>query len=126
MLLYSIRAASEAEAGELLNRLRAGEQFPTLAATASRDEATRGLGGYVGKLRRSEMSAGIADAVFATATGSIVGPLPTDKGCNLFLVADRRVPPFEEEAHGIRLLLFRDLLTRLRVAADIRYPLLAG
>ena len=106
--------------------LRAGEQFPTLAVTASRDEATRGLGGYVGKLRRSEMSRGdCRSRVCRNAREASLGR-SNRQGLQFFLVADRRVPAFEEEAHGIRLLLFQDLLARLRVAADIRYPLLAG
>lgn len=126
VLLFSIRVASEAEAEALLRRLKAGEQFPALAAAHSVDPVTRAAGGWVGKLRRGEMAPEIADAVFRAAPGSLVGPLLTARGYNLFLVAGRRTPELDEERIAIRWMLFDELLTRLRGAARIAYPPLDG
>jgi hypothetical protein len=68
------------------------------------------------------MSAEIAEAVFAAEAGAVAGPVQTDKGCNLFLIAERKTPSFEQEAPAIRLMLFEELVARLRSAAEIRYP----
>jgi foldase protein PrsA len=126
VLLFSIRVAGEEEAEALVERLRAGEQFPALAAAHSADPASRAAGGWVGKLRRGEVAPEIGDAVFGAEPGSIVGPIRTAKGYNVFLVAARRTPTLEEERSAIRWMLFEELLTRLRSEARIAYPPLAA
>lgn len=122
VVLFSIRAASRSEAAQALKRIDAGEPFPVVAADASRDPATRRSGGFVGRLRRAEMAADVADAVFDAPTGTVVGPVDTGRGWNLFLVAARRTPPLEEEAPGIRRLLFERLVARLRATAVVTWP----
>jgi parvulin-like peptidyl-prolyl isomerase len=122
VVLFSIRVASDEEAWAIRRQVEAGSQFSALAASASLDPATRAHGGFVGRLRRREMSPEIAEAVLSVAPGSLVGPIRTERGYNLFLVADRRQPTLDEEEAAIRLLLFEELLARLRSAADIRYP----
>jgi parvulin-like peptidyl-prolyl isomerase len=122
VVLFSIRAATEADALALRARIDAGEPFPVVAATASRDPTTSTSGGLVGRVRRAELSPEIAEVAFTAEPGQVVGPMPTDKGYNLLLVADRRIPSFDDEAVGIRLWLFDALIARLRAAADIRYP----
>jgi parvulin-like peptidyl-prolyl isomerase len=124
VVLFSIRAPSEAEAFALRARVEAGEPFPVVAADASCDVSTRRTAGFVGRLRRAEMSADIARAVFGAPIGVPIGPLATEQGFNLFLAAARRVPSVEEESAGIRLLLFEELLAQLRAAADVRWPLI--
>ena len=124
VVLFSIRAASEAEGASVRARLDAGEPFPVVAADASRDATTRRAGGLVGRLRRAEMSEAIAQAVFAAEVGRPIGPLPTEKGFGVFLVAARQVPTLAEEAPAIRLLLFETMLARLRAAAVVRFPLI--
>ena len=122
VVLFSIRADSEAEAAALRARLDAGEPFPVVASAGSRDATTRRAGGFVGRLRRAEMSEDIARAVFAAEVGRPIGPLRTEKGFGLFLVAARQVPTLEEEAAGIRLMLFESLMARLRGAAIVHFP----
>ena len=122
VVLFSIRAESEAEAAALRARLDAGEPFPVVASAWSRDATTRRTGGFVGRLRRAEMSDEIARAVFTAEVGRILGPLRTDKGFGLFLVAARQVPTLEEESAGIRLMLFESLMARLRAAAALHFP----
>ena len=121
VVLFSMRAESEEEAAALRARLDTGEPFPVVASDASRDAVTRRAGGLVGRLRRAEMSEDIARAVFAAAVGHPIGPLRTEMGFGLFLVADRQVPTIEEESAGIRLLLFESLIARLRAAATVRF-----
>jgi parvulin-like peptidyl-prolyl isomerase len=122
--LFSIRLASEPEAAAVRARLEAGALFPAVAAAASLDRATGENGGFVGRLRRAELAPEIAEIVFAATPGTLLGPVPTELGVNLLLVADRRTPTLEEEAAGIRLLIFDELVARLREAADVRYPAL--
>ena len=122
--LFSIRAGTEPEAAALRLRIEAGEQFSTVAASVSLDEATRTLGGFVGRMRRSELAPRIADAVFDAAPGEVVGPIQTEKGYNVFLVADRHTPALDEQRAAIRLILFEELLNGLRQSAVIRYPAL--
>ena len=126
VVLFSIRADSEAEGAALRARLDTGEPFPVVAAEASRDAAARRAGGFVGRLRRAEMSEDIARAVFEAEVGRPFGPLRTEKGFSLFLVAARQVPTLEEEAAGIRLLLFESLIARLRAAAVVHFPSIDG
>jgi len=122
VVLFSIRADTEAEAAMLRARLDAGEPFPVVAADASRDATTRRAGGFVGRLRRAEMSDDIARAVFAGEVGRPIGPLRTEKGFGVFLVAGRQVPPLAEESAAIRLMLFETVMARLRAAATLRFP----
>jgi parvulin-like peptidyl-prolyl isomerase len=122
VVLFSIRAEAETEATALRARLDAGEPFPVVASAWSRDATTRRAGGFVGRLRRAEMSDEIARAVFAAEVGSPIGPLRTEKGFGLFLVAARQVPTLEEESAGIRLMLFESLMARLRDAATVHCP----
>jgi parvulin-like peptidyl-prolyl isomerase len=126
VVLFSIRADSEAEAAALRKRLDAGEAFSFLACQASRDAVTRRSGGLVGRLRRAEMSEDIGRAAFAAEVGRPFGPLRTEKGFGLFLVAAREVPTLEEESDSVRLLLFELLMARLRAAAVIQFPSIDG
>ena len=126
VVLFSIRAESEAEGAALRARLDAGEPFPVVASQESRDAVTRRAGGFVGRLRRAEMSEEIARAAFAAAIGHPIGPLRTEMGFGLFLVAARQVPTLEEESAGIRLLLLESLMARLRAAATVHVPPIAA
>ncbi len=121
VVLFSIRLSTEADAIEALRRIHGGAQFLVVAAACSQDEVTRGSGGLVGRIRRGEMSPEIASAIFAATPGTIVGPVQTAKGFNLFLAIDRRQASYDQERAGIRLLLFRELVSRLRAEADIRF-----
>ncbi len=124
VVLFSIRAGSAVEAAALLARLDAGEPFPVVASEASRDAVTRRAGGYVGRLRRAEMSEDIAEAVFVAEVGRPIGPLRTEKGFGLFLVAARQIPTLEDESAGIRLMLFESLMARLRAEATVHFPVI--
>ena len=124
--LYSIRVDSQAKAEELLAKIEEdGENFHLLAMEHSEDENSKLKAGYIGKVARSEVTAEIEAEVFVAKSGDIVGPVKTDKGYNLFKVGDLYPGTLEEQEDVIRDKLFKDLETKLRSEAKIKYPLLA-
>jgi len=73
-------AAAEAQAREILERIRGGESFEALAAEFSADGATASDGGNLGVLTRSQMLEGLGDAVFSMQEGAVEGPIKTEFG----------------------------------------------
>jgi parvulin-like peptidyl-prolyl isomerase len=121
--LYSIRADSEAKASELLAQITdEGANFHVLAMEHSRDESSRHLGGYVGRLTRGQMTGAIEAAVFKAKPGSVIGPVKTEKGWNLFKVAAIHKPSLEEAKSAIRVTLMQQLTQKLLADARIDYP----
>lgn len=124
--LYSIRVASEAKAEELLAEIEEeGENFHILAMEHSEDEESKLKAGYIGKVARSEVTAEIEAAVFVAQPEGVVGPVETEKGFNLFKVAEIYPATLPAEEDTIRDKLFEDLLAKLRTEAEVDYPLLA-
>ena len=124
--LYSIRVETEAKAEELLARIDEEEEnFHILAMEHSEDEESKPKAGYIGKVARSEVTAAIEAAVFVAQPGDVVGPVETEKGFNLFKVAEIYPATLPAEEDAIRDKLFKDLLAKLRIEAKIDYPLLA-
>src|SRR5262249_3989339 len=120
--LYSIRVATREQAQELYAQItEEGANFHVLAMEHSTDEATRPVGGYVGRLARKDVTAAIEAAVFQAQTGDIVGPLQTEHGYNLFKVSAVHKADLEAERDGIHMQLFADLLARLKAEATIRF-----
>jgi len=76
-------AAAEAEANDLLARIRAGESFEDLAAEHSDDSLTAPNGGDLGVLTRSQMSSELGGAVFSLIEGDVDGPIKSDFGFHL-------------------------------------------
>src|SRR5262249_20995391 len=75
-----IQVATEAEAKDVLRRLKSGANFATLAKTLSKDSATKQVGGELGPIDRNGMigslgrQPAIADSVFAAkGRGSYTG-----------------------------------------------------
>ena len=101
--LYSIRVDSESKAKELLAQLNdEGADFHALAREHSQDDKSRHLGGFVGQLTRSEMTGVVAAAVFAPRPASVIGPVKTEQGWNLFKVAKIHKPTYEEAKDRVR------------------------
>jgi parvulin-like peptidyl-prolyl isomerase len=122
--LYSIRVATEDKAKELLSQIQEeGANFHVLAMEHSEDEDTRNLGGYAGRLTRSQMTGLVEAAVFAAKPGTVIGPVKTEKGWNLFKVAARHKPDFDEARGVIQITLFDQLIRKLRAEATIDFPL---
>lgn len=123
--LYSIRLGSESKARELLAQINEeGANFHVLAMAYSEDEQTRHLGGYAGRLTRAQMTGAVAAAVFAARPASVIGPIKTEHGWNLFKVAAIHRQSFEEAAGAIRVTLMQQLTDRLLKTATITYPVL--
>jgi parvulin-like peptidyl-prolyl isomerase len=122
--LYSIRVGSLDKANELLSQINEGADFHALAVAHSEDEQTRHLGGYANKLSRSGMTGEVEAAVFKARVGTVVGPVKTPKGYNLFKVTAFEKPTLSDMKDNIRHALFLQLLEKLRAEAKISYPVL--
>jgi parvulin-like peptidyl-prolyl isomerase len=122
--LYSIRVDSESKAKELLAQLNdEGADFHALAREHSQDENSRHLGGFVGRLTRSEMTGVVAAAVFAPRPAAVIGPVKTEHGWNLFKVATIHKPTFEESKDRVRIAVMEQIVNKLIAEAKIEYPL---
>jgi parvulin-like peptidyl-prolyl isomerase len=118
-----ILVMSEAEAMDILLRLRSGESFATLARQYSQDKATSELGGDLGFFPRNVMPAEIEAVAFALAPGQISGIVQTDFGYHIVEVVEkdaaRDVP--EEMLATWRQNLFLQWLDAQRSVAKIEY-----
>ena len=75
-----ILLATEADANAALARLKAGEDFATLARTLSKDTGSAEGGGDLGFSDRNAFVKPFADTLFAMAQGETRGPIKTDFG----------------------------------------------
>jgi parvulin-like peptidyl-prolyl isomerase len=120
--LYSIRVDSEAKAKELLAQMNDEEaNFHVLAMEHSQDEQSRHLGGFVGRLARKDMTGVVAAAVFSSRPVSVIGPVKTDHGWNLFKVTKITRRPLDEVKGSIRLTLMQQLVDKLLADATVEY-----
>jgi peptidyl-prolyl cis-trans isomerase D len=76
-------AAAEAEANDLLARIRAGESFEELAAEYSADTFTGANGGDLGVMTQSQMIPELADVVFSMSEGDVEGPIESEYGFHI-------------------------------------------
>ena len=118
-----ILVMSEAEAMEVLVKLRSGESFATLAQQYSRDVGSRDIGGDLGFFPRGVMLPEIEATAFALQPGQRSGILKTDFGYHVIEVVQRdparEVP--EEMLAAWRKRTFLKWLDSERAAATIRY-----
>ncbi len=115
ILIRDRSTAGRERAAALLERLRAGEDFATLARERSEDPASAARGGDYRVFERGESDASIKAAVFDDRTGLPFGPVESPLGWHVLW----RVPPAElapglVENNWIRL---RGLLISHRAAA---------
>ena len=81
--ISNIVTASREEAQGVVEKARAGADFPTLARQASLDRATRENGGDLGAVARAQLEAGYGDAAFGAALTVPFGPVQTEHGWNV-------------------------------------------
>jgi parvulin-like peptidyl-prolyl isomerase len=125
--LYSIRVDTEEQAKELLAQIHEdGANFHILAMEHSQDPDTRPAGGYAGRLKRSQVTPAVEAAVFKTKPVSVVGPVKSDKGWNLFCVTAQYRPSFDDVRNEIQVTLFDQLLKKLQSEATVEYPVFDG
>lgn len=75
-------------ARQVLARLGAGEAFGEVAAAVSLDGSTRGAGGDLGFVARSQLLEGFAEAAFEAELGEVFGPVQTELGWHVGLVEE--------------------------------------
>jgi peptidyl-prolyl cis-trans isomerase SurA len=119
-------AAAQKKAGELLARIRKGEDFSAVAAKESSDTNTAPSGGDMGRWwKHGDIAPEIEKVVFAAKKGDITEPIATGSGWIFFKVDDHQldgVSPLEDVAQQIQEHLYgiatqpkmRKYLTKLR------------
>ncbi len=98
-----ILVKTEAEAKELIEKLKGGADFAELAKAKSSDPAAAAHGGDLGFFTRDAMVAPFAEAAFAGTPGKVIEtPIHTDFGWHVIRVDERRKssPPTLEEVRG--------------------------
>jgi len=99
-------AAAEKKAGEIYDRLKAGEDFARLAVTAS-DGQQALEGGRLGWLKGDELPTVFADIVPGLEKGAIAEPIRSASGFHIVRVNDRRggEPIIEQQVHVRHILI---------------------
>ena len=120
-----ILVARKSDAQLVIERLRTGERFGTLAAALSLDVSTRDYGGDLGWFISGELlERRLGEAAFSQALGDIGGPIATRLGYHVLQVIGRaersidadRLPYLTEN-------VFKLWLEEQLKAADIRFNL---
>jgi peptidyl-prolyl cis-trans isomerase C len=119
-----ILVATEAEAKEIAERLKKGEDFAALAKEKSKDPGAEG--GDLGFFTRGQMLKPFEDAAFALEVGEISEPVQTQFGWHIIKVEEKRdqpLPTFDQVKEAIIAQLVQqkaqDVVTGLRDAAKI-------
>ncbi|MDH4028139.1 MAG: peptidylprolyl isomerase, partial [Nitrospirota bacterium] len=84
----SRRAAVEARAGEVMKRVRTGEDFAALAAEFSED-ASGNFGGDIGYITRGSVLKPIEDTAFALNKGEVSEPFWSPAGLHIIKILDK-------------------------------------
>ena len=119
-----ILVATEAEAKEIAERLKKGEDFATLAKEKSQD--TGAEGGDLGFFTRGQMLKPFEEAAFALDVGEISDPVQTQFGWHIIKVEEKRdqpLPTFDQVKEAIMSQLVQakaqEVVTGLRDSATI-------
>jgi peptidyl-prolyl cis-trans isomerase SurA len=102
MFLQVIVVVSAAEAQQIFDRLKNGEDFVTLAKEKSVD-ATASAGGYMGELTRQDLRAELRDALQGLAPGEISKVVRIPSGYAILKVLTSP-PPEASPASGTAML----------------------
>ena len=119
-----ILVATEAEAKEVAERLKKGEDFAVIAKEKSKD--TGAEGGDLGFFTRGQMLKPFEDAAFALDVGQISEPVQTQFGWHIIKVEEKRdqaLPTFDQVKAAIVAQLIQakaqEVVTGLRDTAKI-------
>ncbi len=93
------------DALDLIQRLKEGEDFASLAKTYSEDPGTREKGGDLGFFGRGTMVKPFEDAVFKAKVGEIVGPVRTPYGVHVIKVEEKKRENGERKVRARHILL---------------------
>lgn len=81
------------EAEEILNKIKAGEDFSKLAKDRSTDESTREIGGDMGWFGRGMMVAPFEEVAFSLKEGEVSGAVETIYGYHIIRLDNRKMSP---------------------------------
>lgn len=84
----AVRTEKKKEAADILERLRSGASFASLAKEHSQDPGSATNGGDLGVVTKGSFDPAFDDAAFSAPKGQVVGPVETSFGYHLILVTD--------------------------------------
>jgi peptidyl-prolyl cis-trans isomerase C len=84
-----ILVRSEAKAKEIMDRIKAGESFSSLAAQFSECPSKKN-GGDLGWFSRGQMVREFEKAAFDGEKGTVVGPVKTEFGWHVIKILDKK------------------------------------
>lgn len=96
-----ILVADEETAQSVYDRVKAGEDFATLAAEVSTDSSAAQNGGDLGCLAPSGYVKEFADALVEGQPNSLVGPIKTQYGYHVIQIGEKKDQTFEEAKSSI-------------------------
>ncbi len=85
------KKAFEAKADEVMQKLKSGENFATLAYTYSEDASARS-GGDLGFIKKEDLGKEFLDAISHLAIGEVSAPFWTDKGLHIVQLEEKSDP----------------------------------
>jgi parvulin-like peptidyl-prolyl isomerase len=116
-----ILVETEDEAKQVIERLKKGEDFATLAMELSKDTGSGAEGGDLGFASRGRFVKPVDDAIFTLPIGQISDPIQTDFGWHVIEVLEReeRELPPSDYLQSQRL-AYNDWLQKAREAANVQ------
>jgi len=103
--------AARRRAGEIVARVRAGEEFADIATTLSDDGTTKGSGGDLGWYKRGELPTEWEEILFAMEPNEVRGPVQGPRGLHVFQLLESKkesVRPYGEVKDQLKEQLFQD------------------
>jgi len=88
-----ILVEEKAEAAKLLESIKGGEDFATLASAHSIDEGSSERGGDLGYFTQDMLNAKFTRPIFNAGKGEFIGPVKSEFGWHIAEVLDRRPAP---------------------------------
>lgn len=115
-----ILVASEAEANAVLNRLKSGEDWSTIAADVSIDTATKSTGGDLDWFPKGVMVKEFEDAAFSLNVGEISQPVKSSMGYHVIQVLGHENRPLSSRYLNIaKQKVYNDWMDKLKAAVTI-------
>jgi peptidyl-prolyl cis-trans isomerase C len=118
--------AAEAKVKAVIERLKKGEDFVTLANSLTEDPSGKQNGGDLGYFTRDQMVPEFSEVAFRLEKGQISDPVKTQFGWHVLKVEDKRLrepPPFDQVRGDIENYATRkaqvDFVTKLRSTAKV-------
>lgn len=112
-------AEVQGRATEVLERLKAGEDFDQVAQQVSEDPGTQERGGDLGFFRRGQMAPAFEEAAFGLLPGELSKPVRTPFGLHLIRVEERK-PAEDRSFDEVRREIARGLLAEEAARQQVR------